>query len=71
VKPIAVEVILGLAFAYVGVGAVFALSFVTFGAGRMDPDARGAPITVRLLLLPGALALWPLLLRKWLKGNRS
>ena len=50
--------------AYLGVGAVFALGFAIWGAARIDPAARGMPIAARLLILPGAAALWPLLLWK-------
>lgn len=50
--------------AYVGVGAVFALGFALWGVARIDPAAHGMPVTVRLLILPGAAALWPLLLCK-------
>ena len=50
--------------AYLGAGAVFALGFAIWGAARIDPTARGMPIAARLLILPGAAALWPLLLWK-------
>ncbi|MFM1855683.1 MAG: hypothetical protein RLZ83_992 [Pseudomonadota bacterium] len=50
---------------YLGLGFLFALAFVTWGAPRLDPAARGMPASVRLLLIPGAAALWPLLLWKW------
>jgi hypothetical protein len=51
--------------AYLALGAVFALAFVSFGAARIDPDARGMPFAARCLLWPGAALLWPLLLFKW------
>ena len=51
---------------YLGLGAAFALAFVTFGAARIDPDAKGMPLAARCLLWPGAALLWPLLLLKWL-----
>jgi hypothetical protein len=52
---------------YFGVGAVFALVFVCFAVQRLDPAARGMPLAARLLILPGAAALWPLLAWKWLR----
>jgi hypothetical protein len=48
---------------------IFAILFVCFGAGRIDASAKGAPIFFRLLILPGAAALWPVLLRRWLRGQ--
>jgi hypothetical protein len=52
---------------YVAVGLVIGLAFVIFGVTRVQP----APVTVgaRILLLPGATALWPLVLRRWLKSR--
>ncbi|MGE0638904.1 MAG: hypothetical protein AB7G12_03385 [Thermoanaerobaculia bacterium] len=38
------------------------------GIERIDPAARGASRGFRLIVLPGAVALWPLLLRRWVRG---
>jgi len=61
--------IVNLTMIYAAVGLVFAVPFVIFGAGRIDASAKGAPVFFRLLILPGAAALWPLLLRRWLRGQ--
>jgi hypothetical protein len=52
---------------YVAVGLVIGLAFVIFGVTRVQP----ATVTVgaRILLLPGATALWPFVLRRWLKSS--
>lgn len=55
---------------YATIGAAFAGLFVVFGAARIDPSAAGMSASVRLLLLPGAAALWPVLLRKWIAAAR-
>lgn len=54
---------------YAAVGLVFAVPFVLVGAGRVDPSARGGTWGFRLVILPGAAALWPLLLARWLRGS--
>jgi hypothetical protein len=59
--------VIWLAGAYVAAGLVFAAAFVTWGVQRMDPAAKGAPLGFRLLILPGSAALWPLLLRRWMR----
>ncbi len=46
---------------YVALGLLFALWFVTRGLARVDESAQDASWGVRLLLLPGATAFWPLL----------
>ena len=56
---------------YAAVGLLFAVAFVSRGAARLDPGARGAPLGFRLLILPAALALWPLLAKRWLGGERT
>jgi len=52
---------------YFAIGFVFALAFVTFGAQKIDPAAQGMPLRARLLILPGVMALWPLMAFKWLR----
>jgi len=56
--------------AYVAAGVCFAAAFVSVGIGRLDPAARSTSIVVRLALLLGAAALWPVLLIKWIKTAR-
>lgn len=53
---------------YAALGLIFALAFVTRGVGRVDPAAREGTWGFRLLILPGTVALWPLLARRWLVG---
>ena len=49
-------------------GIVFAAVFLPRAVARMDHGVAGAPWTLRLLLLPGAAALWPLLAWRWITG---
>jgi hypothetical protein len=59
----------GLAI-YGAIGFLFALAFLTFGIGRIDPAARGTGLGFRLVILPGVVVLWPLLLARWI-GSRT
>jgi hypothetical protein len=54
--------------AYLLCGLLFAIPFVVTGVGRIDPHARHGSWGFRLLIIPGAVALWPLLARRWLAG---
>lgn len=54
----------GLALVYLVLGFGFAIPFVLRGAGELDPAAREASRFFRWLILPGVVALWPLLLKK-------
>jgi len=54
-----------LLIAYSAVGIVVALAFVTIGVAQV----QAMPVTVgaRILLLPGAFVMWPLVLSRWLR----
>jgi hypothetical protein len=61
-------IISGVLVAYVVIGFVAGLAFVVVGAVRV----QSAPVTIgaRILLLPGATALWPLVLARWFSTQR-
>ena len=50
---------------YLCVGAICGIAFAWRGADRIDPATHGAPLMFRLLILPGAIALWPILTLRW------
>ena len=58
-------ILLGLLALYVVAGLVVGLAFVLCGVTRVQP----APVTIgaRILLLPAAISLWPIVLSRWLK----
>jgi hypothetical protein len=53
---------------YLACGFLFAIPFVFIGVKKIDPPAAHGSWGFRLLIFPGTLAFWPLLLRRWLKG---
>ena len=63
----AVAFFLNMLALYAAVGVVTALAFVAVGVTRVQP----APVTLgaRILILPGAAALWPYVLTRWLKAG--
>jgi hypothetical protein len=50
---------------YAVIGLIFATFFAYRGAGVLDPSARASTLGFRILILPGAALLWPLLLMRW------
>lgn len=64
------EVILFAAGAYVLCGLAVGVPFVLRGVDRVDEAVRGASLGFRLLILPGTVALWPLLAAKWIKAYK-
>lgn len=51
---------------YAVLGLIVGLLYMFGGAGRIDPAAKGKglPVRVRVLILPGIIGLWPLMLTK-------
>lgn len=60
----AAEIILLAVKIWGGIGAVTALAFLTFGIDQIDEDASGAYV-FRLLIIPGVLLIWPIVLWRW------
>lgn len=54
---------------YAAIGAAVAVAFSAFGVTRVQP-ASVSP-GARILLLPGALALWPYVLFRWIRAGRA
>jgi hypothetical protein len=63
-------VILYIVMSYLIVGVLFAVVFVTRLIVRLDKAAVGAPWSFRLLIFPGCVVLWPILLNKYQKIRR-
>ena len=58
-------------YLYCVLGLLFAVVFVASGVERLDPNAKGSGLAFRLLILPGSAAFWPLLLGRWVRGDRD
>ena len=64
-----VAFLLWLSALYAAIGALTALAFVSFGVTRVQPASVSLP--ARILLLPGAAALWPYVLARWIKASNK
>ena len=60
----AAQIVVTVAALYAAAGVLAALGFVTFGLARVT--AAPATFGARLLILPGAALLWPLILARWM-----
>lgn len=65
-----VMVLLIVAAIYLCCGLVFAIFFVTKGVTIVDEGAHGATIGFRIIIIPGSMVFWPLLLKKWRSANK-
>ena len=50
---------------YAGLGLAIAIPFIIVGIQRTTEAARDSSPIFRLLVLPGAVALWPIVLKEW------
>jgi len=56
---------------YAAIGVLFAMAFVGAGVNRIDPIARNSTVGFRVMIFPGAAALWPFLLARWIQGRKT
>jgi hypothetical protein len=56
---------------YLVAGMIFALAFLPRGVLTIDERLRASPVTVRVLLVPGMMLLWPMFLRRWIAGTSA
>lgn len=54
-----------LVLAYVAIGLLVAIAFSAFWAPQMLAGHPDISVGARLLLLPGATLLWPLVVHRW------
>lgn len=69
-----VQVALALLAAYGAIGLVVGVPFVARSVQRIDRGAAHAPWTFRLLILPGVVLLWPVVvfwMRRTAHGSRA
>lgn len=52
---------------YLMLGALFAMAFHVRGLTSLDHATEGAKPFFRVLITPGLVALWPVILRKWIR----
>lgn len=52
--------------AWLTIGTLVAVAFLVLAVHRVVEGARGSSVAFRLLVLPGAILLWPVVLRRWI-----
>ncbi len=67
----AVMIFLAVVAVYLLAGLLTGLAFVGFGVTRVLTPPAPVTLGARILLLPGAAALWPYVLMRWLRAARK
>lgn len=60
-----------VAVTWLAVGLLVGVPFLAFAVGRVVEGAAGSSLMFRLMMLPGAVLLWPVLLYRWLTAGRQ
>ena len=62
-----IEVILIAAGIYLLLGVLFVVPFLLKGLTKVDAGAHGGTIGFKIIIVPGVIVFWPVLLRKWIE----
>ena len=66
-----VQIIIAVVGTYLLCGVLFAIPFIIKGASAIDEGAQGATFGFRIMILPGSIVFWPLLLLKWIRIKKE
>ena len=63
------EILLMIAAVYLALGVVFVIPFLIKGLNKVDEGAHGSTFGFKIIIIPGVIVFWPVLLSKWMKSN--
>jgi hypothetical protein len=66
-----VAIIFYIVTIYLVVGFLFMIPFIIKGVNKIDEDAPGSSIGFRIIIIPGVIVFWIVLLRKWIKMSKK
>lgn len=64
-----VEILLIIVAIYLALGVLFVFPFLMKGLNKIDEGAHGSTIGFKIIIIPGVIVFWPVLLSKWMKSN--
>jgi hypothetical protein len=56
---------------YVICGVLFTIFFQVWGLKKIDEDVPGSTWGFRVIIIPGCIALWPVLMKKWFTSSKN
>jgi len=62
-----VEILLIIAVIYLVLGVLFVIPFLMKGLTKGDEGANGSTIGFKIIIIPGVIVFWPVLVSKWMK----
>lgn len=64
-------IILIILAAYIALGVLFVVPFQLKGLQKIDEGIHGSTIGFRIIIIPGCILLWPVLLQKWVHTTKT
>jgi hypothetical protein len=66
-----VQILLMIVAVYLACGFIFMIPFIIKGVNVTDEGAHGSSIGFRIIIIPGVIVFWPILLRKWIRVRKN
>jgi len=63
------NIILVIITIYLLTGVLFSIVFLSKGIQQVDEGSHETRMGFRLIILPGCIIFWPVLLKKWMKAS--
>ena len=64
-----IDIVLGAMALYLAIGLLFSIYFYAGGAAKMDEGAKGTPWHFKLIIFPGVVLFWSVLILKLKKKS--
>jgi len=64
-----IEIILIVVGIYLLLGVLFVIPFLLKGLTKVDEGTHGSTIGFKIIIIPGVIVFWPVLLSKWMKNR--
>jgi len=69
-EQVVISILIVMSF-YLVSGLLFSILFLIIGLQRVDDGTNETSLFFKMLILPGVVLLWPLLLQKWIKSKQQ
>ena len=65
------QLIIIIVLIYLVMGLLFAIPFLWKGITKVDEGTINSKFGFKMIIMPGVIVFWPVLLRKWRKAIKS
>ena len=66
-----VDILMIIVLIYLTLGVLFVIPFLLKGLTKVDEGAHGGTIGFKIIIIPGVIVFWPVLLSKWMRSTKT